>query len=119
MEINSVQIPVHLEIRLHKADALVDILGVCAAVEYLKPSIVYCSPLPIGSGTVNTSHGILPVPVPAILEIAKRHRIKLAGGDAFPEGELTTPTGIALMGSLVDQFEQPSSFGINSIGNDI
>ena len=97
-------------------DALVDIFGVCAAVEYLKPSLIYCSPLPIGSGTVSTSHGTLPVPVPAILELAKRKQIKLVGGQEYPKGELTTPTGMALMGVLADEFGQPACLGIDAVG---
>ncbi len=97
-------------------DALVDIVGVCAAVEHLAPKKIFCSIPPVGRGSVSTSHGILPVPVPAVLELAKRNEIPIAGGDHFPEGELTTPTGLALMSVLANSFCQPSFLGIKTIG---
>ena len=76
-------------------DALVDVVGVCAAMQNLNPAEVVCSPLPAGSGTVSTAHGVLPVPVPAVLELARRHRIPLLQGGDLPPGELVTPTGLS------------------------
>ena len=97
-------------------DALIEVVGVCAAVEYLNPVEIVCSIPPAGSGSVKTSHGHLPVPVPVVMELAKRHQIKLAGGEDYPQGELTTPTGLALMAVLADQFGRPASFGIEAFG---
>ncbi len=107
------------EVHFHEIgslDSLVDIVGVCSVIEYLKPKHILCSEPPMGSGTIRTEHGFLPVPVPAVLEIATKFNITLVGGNSYPKGELTTPTGLALMAVFVNNFEQPSSFCINSFG---
>ncbi len=97
-------------------DALVDVVGVCAAIDDLNPSEIVCSPLPAGSGTVATAHGLLPVPVPAVLELARRHRIPLLQGGDLSTGELVTPTGLALVSVLADQFVAPDRFVAEKIG---
>ena len=96
-------------------DSLVDIIGVCAAIEYLKPKSIICGNPPAGSGFIETSHGQLPVPVPAVVELAKNHRVRLISNDNL-YGELTTPTGMALLIALGDSFQNPSFFDIKSIG---
>ena len=97
-------------------DALVDVVGVCAAVEHLAPEQIVCAVPPAGRGKTATAHGFLPVPVPAVLELARRHQICLEVGDDLPACELTTPTGLALMAVLAERFGQPPSLRINSIG---
>ena len=97
-------------------DALVDVVGVCAAMQDLNPAEVVCSPLPAGSGTVSTAHGLLPVPVPAVLELARRHRIPLLQGGDLPTGELVTPTGLALVSVLADRFVAPDVLVAEKIG---
>ena len=97
-------------------DALVDVVGVCAAIDDLNPSEIVCSPLPAGSGMVATAHGLLPVPVPAVLELARRHRIPLLQGRDLSTGELVTPTGLALVSVLADQFVAPDRFVAEKIG---
>lgn len=97
-------------------DALVDVVGVCAAIDDLNPSEIVCSPLPAGSGMVATAHGLLPVPVPAVLELARRHRIPLLQGGYLSTGELVTPTGLALVSVLADQFVAPDRFVAEKIG---
>ena len=72
-------------------DALVDVVGVCAAIEALNPAGIACSPLPAGSGTVATAHGLLPVPAPAVLELARRHRIPLLREGACPQVNWSRP----------------------------
>ena len=89
-------------------DALVDVVGVCAALHQLNPSRICCSPLPAGRGTVRTAHGLLPVPVPAVLELARRHHVPLLQSSHAPEGELVTPTGLALMAVWADGFVPPA-----------
>ena len=97
-------------------DALVDVVGVCAAIEALNPAEIVCSPLPAGSGTVSTAHGLLPVPVPAVLELARLHRIPLLQGGGLPTGELVTPTGLALVSVLADRFVAPDVLVAEKIG---
>ena len=89
-------------------DSLVDVVGVCAALEHLQVSSLLCTPPPAGRGTVTTAHGVLPVPVPAVLELARRHGLTLRCGMQWPEAELTTPTGLALMALQADRFGWPS-----------
>ena len=89
-------------------DALVDVVGVCAALVRLNPSRICCSPLPAGRGTVRTAHGLLPVPVPAVVELARRHHVPLLQSPHSPEGELVTPTGLALMAVWADGFVPPA-----------
>ena len=97
-------------------DSLVDVVGVCAAFDVLQPRSLCCLPPPSGRGTVSTAHGVLPVPAPAVLKLAQRHGVTLRSGDDWPETELTTPTGLALMTVLADRFGWPSLLEPESIG---
>lgn len=76
-------------------DSIADVVGVAAAVEALGVDEFATGELALGSGLVLTQHGTLPVPVPAVVELC-RGRPVLAGGD----GELATPTGVALLTTL-------------------
>jgi pyridinium-3,5-bisthiocarboxylic acid mononucleotide nickel chelatase len=81
-------------------DALGDVVGVCAAIESLGVSRVTCSPLPLGRGTVKTAHGAIPLPAPATVEL-------LRGVPTCPYDvawETVTPTGAALLATLVHEF---------------
>lgn len=97
-------------------DSLVDVVGVCAAITHLAPDRLLCQPPPAGRGSVATAHGVLPVPVPAVLELARQHRLPFRGGEDQPEGELTTPTGLALMAVLADSFAPWPSFAVDGLG---
>jgi uncharacterized protein (TIGR00299 family) protein len=98
-------------------DALVDVVGVCAGLLYFGIDHLLASPPPAGHGRVNTAHGILPLPAPAVLELARRWQIPLASSEGFPAGELSTPTGLALLAVWVSQFgpapaHSPAAVGI-------
>ena len=97
-------------------DSLVDILGVCAAVNYLKPHNIYCNEPTLGKGFVNTEHGELSVPTPAVIELLRKKNIKVASNIEQIDGELSTPTGIALLVNLVDYFKTPNKYSIESYG---
>ena len=77
-------------------DAVADVLGVCAGLCHLDVQTMSCSPLPAGHGAVTTAHGVLPVPAPAVLEMAGAHQVPLLSCEGWPPGELVTPTGLAL-----------------------
>ena len=88
---------------LHEAgadDALVDIIGTCFLLEELDIRAIYCSPLNVGSGWVKTSHGVLPVPPPAVAELLKNAPVYSAHAFA----ELVTPTGAAIVSTLAEAF---------------
>ena len=85
-------------------DALVDVVGVCAALLHLGVDDLRCTPPPAGHGSVATAHGLLPLPAPAVLEIARLRGMPLASSAGFAPGELTTPTGAALVACWASGF---------------
>jgi pyridinium-3,5-bisthiocarboxylic acid mononucleotide nickel chelatase len=81
-------------------DSICDIVGACVALDLLDVAEVRSSRVNVGSGTVNTQHGVLPVPTPATADLLRDAPIYSAG----PETELTTPTGAALLSTLASGF---------------
>jgi uncharacterized protein (TIGR00299 family) protein len=81
-------------------DALVDIVGSVIGIEHLGITEIISSPLNVGSGTVHTSHGKLPVPAPATAELLKGIPL-YSSSITF---ELTTPTGAAIISTLASSF---------------
>ena len=92
-------------------DSIADIVGVCAGVAALGLDRLLVGPVALGSGSVRTAHGRLPVPVPAVLELSRSWPV-LAGGD----GELTTPTGAALITTLADQAPELPPMTVQTVG---
>lgn len=97
-------------------DAIVDICGVCIALDLLGVESVFSGPLRTGSGIVRATHGILPVPAPATAELMASARAPLASPlpSDQPPGELLTPTGAAILTTLAT-FSQPA-FVATAIG---
>ena len=81
-------------------DALVDIVGGLLGCHELGVKTFSATPVNVGSGTIDGAHGVLPVPGPAVAELAKGHPIYSQG----PAMELTTPTGMALLATLTQTF---------------
>jgi len=94
------------------ADAIMDIVGACVALESLGVEKIYGSALVVGSGTVKCAHGVLPVPAPATAELIKG--IPLRSSDA--PVELLTPTGAAILATLAEDFGPLPPMTIESIG---
>jgi pyridinium-3,5-bisthiocarboxylic acid mononucleotide nickel chelatase len=96
------QVPIE-KVHFHEvgaADSIADIVGACVALDALDIGAIVCSPLNVGSGTVNTEHGVLPVPAPATA-------LLLRGAPIYSQGpmfELTTPTGAAIAATLAQRF---------------
>lgn len=93
-------------------DSICDIVGACVALDLLGIDDVKGSRINVGSGTVNTEHGVLPVPAPATAEMLRNLPVYSAG----PEAELTTPTGAALISTLASSFGGPPSIRVLSQG---
>jgi uncharacterized protein (TIGR00299 family) protein len=81
-------------------DALVDIVGSVIGLEHLGITEIICSPVNVGSGTVHTAHGKLPVPAPATVELLRNIPL-YSSSITF---ELTTPTGAAILSTLAASF---------------
>ncbi len=93
-------------------DSIIDVVGAVAGLTALGVERVYCSPLHVGSGTVQCSHGILPVPAPATAELIKGVPFYSRG----VEGELLTPTGAAILTTLATSFGPLPSMSFEQIG---
>ncbi len=92
-------------------DAIADIVGCCLLLEQLQVESIVAGPLLPGHGTVQCAHGRMPVPVPAVARMLLR-KLPRSGVKApwkslsFDSGELTTPTGAALVCALADSFRE-------------
>ncbi|WP_427365907.1 nickel pincer cofactor biosynthesis protein LarC [Candidatus Caldatribacterium saccharofermentans] len=103
------------DVHLHEiggGDTLVDVVGTLYALDLLGVQAVYASPIPTGRGFIHTAHGILPVPAPATLELLRG--IPVYTGTL--EGELTTPTGAALVSSLAQSFGPCPPLVVQEVG---
>jgi len=81
-------------------DSIADIVGACVALDSLDVDTIICSPINVGSGTVKTEHGVLPVPAPATARLLTDAPIYSRG----PALELTTPTGAAVVSALAQSY---------------
>ncbi len=91
------------EVHFHEVgalDSIADITGAAIGIDYFKPDRVISTPLEVGSGFADCAHGRFPVPAPATAEILKDIPLKY-GNQPF---EATTPTGAAIMKTIVDEF---------------
>ena len=81
-------------------DAIIDVVGTCAALEVLGVHEVRASPVATGTGVIRSAHGMLPNPPPAVVELLRG--VPVYGRDLSVE--LTTPTGAALLAALATDF---------------
>ncbi|WP_243355889.1 nickel pincer cofactor biosynthesis protein LarC [Bacillus litorisediminis] len=93
-------------------DSIIDIIGVCLALENLGIDKIISSPVPTGYGKVKMAHGLYPVPAPATAEIL----IGIPLADFDVKGELTTPTGAGFLKALAAEFGYLPSLPIERIG---
>ena len=103
------------DIHFHEAgtmDAVPDVTAVCFLLDRLGAEEIVCSPVHVGCGGVHCADGILPVPAPATANILKGIPIYSDG----TRGELTTPTGAALLKHFVNRFEAMPPMTVDSIG---
>ena len=93
-------------------DSIVDVVGFVAGLDRLNVGGVYASPVPLGSGTIETEHGLLPVPAPATLGLLTEVNAPTRPHSA--QTEITTPTAAALLAELAT-FERPA-LSVRAVG---
>ena len=105
------------EVEFHEVgaiDAIVDVVGACAALEVLGIDRIVCSPITVGQGRVQAAHGDLPNPAPAVLDLLALRQAPSRG--IADHRELATPTGVALMVALADEFGPMPAMAVHSVG---
>lgn len=93
-------------------DSIFDFVGIAVALDWLAPSVVTSSPVPTGHGFVHCHHGRMPIPAPAVAQL-------LAGvplAQTAIESELTTPTGAAVIATMVTEFTRQPKIAIERVG---
>lgn len=103
------------EVHFHEVgavDSLVDVTGAFVAVHTLGLTEIYASPVPLGSGMVETAHGRLPVPAPATLALLEGWPV-LPGG---PAGEVITPTGALILRQLAGEWRPCPPLRLLAVG---
>jgi uncharacterized protein (DUF111 family) len=95
------------EVAFHEVgamDSIIDIVGTAVAIDLIGVDDFYCSAPHDGSGTIHCRHGLIPVPAPAVMEMAKNANIPIIiEGDV--QSEMITPTGFGIIKGLGARFE--------------
>src|SRR5580765_7120791 len=94
------------------ADALVDVVGAIEGLRALGVEEVYASPLRLGRGAVRSEHGLIPVPAPATVLLLRGVPVEMPDIEA----ELVTPTGAALVTTLVRHWSGAPGFRLERVG---
>lgn len=94
-------------------DSIADIVGAAVGLDLLGVERFTSAPVPTGTGTVKCAHGIMPVPTPATLELLKG--VPLAASSV--QFELTTPTGAAILTSVVSEYTASPAMTVERIGH--
>jgi len=97
---------------LSHIDTLIDVVSVAHGMHYFGIEKVYCGPVPMGRGTITISHGIVPNPPPATVEILTGYTLRFVDTPL----ELTTPTGAAVVKYYVKDLQKTPSFAMQKIG---
>lgn len=105
------------EVHFHEVgavDSIADVLAFAVCLDHVAADAVVVTDLAEGKGTVRCQHGIIPVPVPAVVNIVSAHGIALRMLDIF--GELVTPTGAAIVAATRTSDKLPDRFVIKAVG---
>jgi uncharacterized protein (TIGR00299 family) protein len=105
------------EIHFHEVgahDAIADIVGVCAGFVALDLDALHVSTIALGGGHAATSHGPIPVPGPAVLELLRHSELAAHGGPV--DEELCTPTGAALLTTLAVRTGAMPAMSVQAVG---
>jgi uncharacterized protein (TIGR00299 family) protein len=104
------------EVHFHELshiDTLIDVVSVAKGMHYFGIEKIYCGPVPMGRGTIRISHGVVPNPPPATVEILTGYNLLFLD---IPL-ELTTPTGAAIVRYYVKDMHGAPSFTMAKIGH--
>ena len=93
-------------------DSFIDVVGGVLGCYLLNATQITASPINVGAGSIQTSHGLLPVPGPAVAALAKGVPIYADG----PRCELATPTGVALLRTLASEFGPMPTMKSTAVG---
>ena len=96
-------------------DAIVDIVGTCAALHLLNVTHIVASPIATSHGTVRSAHGKIPSPGPAVAMMLASRNAPVRGIDV--DYEVSTPTGVAIVTALADSFGPSPTMTVTSVGH--
>ncbi len=96
-------------------DAIIDIVGTCAALEVLGVQHIAASPVATSHGTVRSAHGKIPSPGPAVALMLASRNVPVKGIDV--DHEVSTPTGVALVVTLASSFGPAPTMLVNAVGH--
>jgi pyridinium-3,5-bisthiocarboxylic acid mononucleotide nickel chelatase len=102
------------KVRFHEVgawDSIADVVGAAAALAWLAPASISSTPPVLGTGMIRTAHGLIPVPAPATAAILHGKPVLSEG-----TGELTTPTGAAILATVVQSFGPPPAMRLQAQG---
>ena len=105
------------EVHFHEVgavDSIVDIVGACVCLDDLGIDRICHSEVFEGTGWVNCAHGRMPVPAPAVMQLAQKagFSLRITG----TRGEMVTPTGAAILAALAEENAVPASFTVKRVG---
>jgi uncharacterized protein (TIGR00299 family) protein len=95
-------------------DAIADVVGACLLIADLGVERVVTTPVAVGGGTVSMSHGIYPVPAPAVTAVVADADWSIRGGPV--DRELLTPTGAAILAELAVGVERLPDLAVGTVG---
>ena len=105
------------DVELHEVgalDAIVDVVGVAAALHSLGIDEIVAAPIAMGHGTVRAAHGDLPNPPPAVARLLAQRQVPVVGVETTME--LATPTGVAVLVALADRFGALPAMTVEQVG---
>ncbi|HEU4842000.1 MAG TPA: nickel pincer cofactor biosynthesis protein LarC [Ilumatobacteraceae bacterium] len=105
------------DVELHEVgavDAIVDVVGIAAALHDLGIERIVASPIAMGHGTTRSAHGVLPNPPPAVARLLASRDVPVVGVDT--PMELATPTGVAVLVALAERFGRLPDMTVERVG---
>jgi uncharacterized protein (TIGR00299 family) protein len=106
------------EVEFHEVgslDAIVDIVGTCAALHLLGVTRIVASPVATSHGTVRSAHGKIPSPGPAVATMLATRNVPVRGIDV--DYEVSTPTGVAILAALAESFGPAPTMRVTTVGH--